>query len=124
MTSAVVMLAVEVKDESIAREIEAVVATRRARGKAFDGSSDHVITLLIQVVPKILVPLAAILQIVMSRNKDVRVMHNGTEIRGVSEKTLLQLLDHASATPKKRSARPPAGKQPAADKQLSAATNR
>lgn len=84
----------ELNDDALASELKRIGGenAHRIDRNAFDGSGEAISIVLI-LAPLILREVSKIIQKGIEAKKHVKVFYNGKEIEGVSEKTLLKLLE-------------------------------
>lgn len=87
-------IAIELSDEALASELNQIGGgnAHRIDRNAHDGSGET-ITIILILAPLIIREVSKIIQKGIEAKKHVKVFHNGKEIKGVSEKTLLKLLE-------------------------------
>lgn len=93
-------IAIEIGDQDLQQEIEALTPATVVRGKSLDGTAGMMI-LVISLAPAIIKQLAAIVTSALERNKHIRLVYDGIEVQGVSEDALLEIIEasRASANP-------------------------
>lgn len=87
-------IAIELSDDALASELKLIGGenAHRIERNALDGSGETITVVLI-LVPLILREVSKIIQKGIEAKKHVKVFYDGKEIRGISEKTLLKLLE-------------------------------
>ena len=88
------IVVIQVRDEELINEIKLLCKNNvtELETKDFDGNGD-VISLLVVIIPFIVKELSKILVSSIEAKKNIHILHNGTEISGLSKNEMIAMLE-------------------------------